>query len=114
MLSIWVPVIKHTFTVSFTALALGVSVALLAIQYYLKKEMRFRRGLSICILFGQFSLTAYMCETFFRPVFVRFSELLLQPGVERMAGRYMPLVMAAACAVELVAVLLVRRRLKGG
>ena len=114
MLSIWVPVIKHTFTVSFTALAMGVSVALLAILYYLTDVLRFRRGLSICILFGQFSLTAYMCETFFRPVFVRFSELLLQPGVERMAGRYMPLVMAAACAVELVAVLLVRRRLKGG
>jgi predicted acyltransferase len=112
VLSVWVPVIKHTFTVSFTALAMGISAALLGLLYYLTDVLRFRRGLGICILFGQFALTAYMCEEYFKPVFVRFSEMLLIPGVERIAGRYMPLVMAVACVVELTVVLVIRRRKK--
>ena len=112
VLSVWVPVIKHTFTVSFTALAMGISAALLGLLYYLTDVLRFRRGLGICILFGQFALTAYMCEEYFKPVFVRFSEMLLIPGVERIAGRYMPLVMAVACVVELTVVLVIRRRMK--
>ena len=112
ILSIWVPVIKHTFTVSFTALAMGVSVMLLSVSYYLTDVLRIRRGLGICMLFGQFALTAYMCEEYFKPVFVKFSEMLLLPGVERIAGRYMPLVMAIACTIELTAVLVIRREIK--
>lgn len=112
VLSVWVPVIKHTFSVSFTALAMGISVALLAVLYWLTDVLGFRRGLGVCILFGQFALTAYLCEEYFKPVFVSFTDMILRPGVARITGRYLPVVAAVAGIVEVILVLMIRRGLK--
>ncbi len=56
----FIPSIKHVFTVTFTAQAMGWSVLLLAGCYFLSDVLMVRRGLGIFILFGQFALTAYM------------------------------------------------------
>ncbi len=55
-----IPSIKHIFTLTFTAQAMGWCMISLAVLYYLTDVLRFRRGLGIFILFGQFALTAYM------------------------------------------------------
>ena len=108
-----VRMVKHVFTVSFTAQAMGWCMILLAALYVLTDIWKLRRGLGICILFGQFALTAYMIEEFFKPVAEQFAGMLLE-GLPRLFGtaRYQPLVIAIAVVAEIVAVLVIRRRLK--
>ena len=56
----FIPSIKHIFTLTFTAQAMGWCMLALAALYYVTDVLRFRRGLGLFILFGQFALTAYM------------------------------------------------------
>lgn len=108
-----VQMVKHIFTVSFTAQAMGWCVLLLAALYVLTDIWKFRRGLGVCILFGQFALTAYLMEEFFKPVTVRFAEMLT-PGFPHLLGtaKYQPLIVAIVVVAEIVTVLAVRRALK--
>ena len=109
-----VRMVKHIFTVSFTAQAMGWCVLLLAALYVLTDIWKFRRGLGLCILFGQFALTAYLMEELFKPVTVKFAEMLT-PGFPHLLGtvRYQPLIVAIVVVLEIVTVLAIRRRLKG-
>ena len=109
-----VKMVKHIFTVSFTAQAMGWCALLLAALYVLTDILKFRRGLGICILFGQFALTAYLMEEFFKPVTVKFAEMLT-PGFPHLLGtaKYQPLIVAIVVVLEIVTVLVVRRGLKG-
>ena len=61
----FVPPIKHIYTVSFTALAVGVSMLLYAGLYVVYDIRGFRRGLWLPMLFGQCALTAYMINNVF-------------------------------------------------
>lgn len=110
-----VKMVKHIFTVSFAAQAMGWCILLYGALYVLTDILMLRRWLGVCILFGQFALTAYMIEEFFKPVAVKLAEMLVQ-GVPHLLGtaRYQPLVVAVVVVLEIVAVLLVRRRLKEG
>lgn len=63
--SLKIPVIKPIFTVSFTLLAIGWSMLALTILYIITDIFKFRFGLSIPILFGQFALLAYMSAHLF-------------------------------------------------
>lgn len=65
LLSFWIPVIKPIFTVSFTLLAIGWSMLALAVLYVITDIFRFRFGMSIPILFGQFALLAYVSAHIF-------------------------------------------------
>ena len=56
----FIPSVKHIFTLTFTAQAMGWCMLSLALLYYVTDVLRFRRGLGLFILFGQFALTAYM------------------------------------------------------
>ena len=63
-----VPCIKHIYTASFTAQAMGVSVLLLAALYVANDIWRFRRGWWIVTLYGQCALAAYMLGETFRVI----------------------------------------------
>ena len=108
----WIPVIKPIFTLSFTAQAMGWCAISLAVLYVLADILMLRRGLGIVILFGQCALTAYLAGGFFRPVLVKLAEILTQGFPHAFGiGAAMPVAVAAVVAVEIAAVLAVRRRL---
>ena len=108
-----VKMVKHIYTVSFTAQAMGWSALLLAALYVLTDIWRLRRGFGLVILFGQYALVAYMIEECFKSVSVAFAKRLFS-GVPNFIGtdRYQPLVMALACVGVIIAALLIRRKLK--
>ncbi len=56
--SIWIPVIKPIYTLSFTALAMGWCVLALAVLYVACDIFLFRRGTALVLLFGQGALAA--------------------------------------------------------
>ena len=60
-----IPMIKQIFTASFTLQAVGWSMLAYAALYVLTDILKFRRGTGLLLLFGQFALTAYVCETIF-------------------------------------------------
>ena len=105
-----VRMVKHIFAVSVTAQAIGWCVLLLAALYVLTDIWKFRRGLGVCILFGQFALTAYLMEEFFKPVTVKFAEMLTS-GFPHLLGtaKYQPLIVAIVVVLEIITVLAVRR-----
>ena len=80
----WIPPVKHIFTVTFTAQAMGVSCLLLALLYAVADVLRLRRGWGLFILFGQTSLAAYMCHEF-KPVLRAFGKFF-EPGAEHLFG----------------------------
>ena len=108
-----VRMVKHIFTVSFTAQAMGWCVLSLDVLYVLTDIFGIRRGLGLPVLFGQFALTAYLMEEFFKPVTVKFAEMLT-PGFPHLFGtdRYQPLIVAFVVVFEIVAVLSIRRKLR--
>lgn len=107
-----VPMIKHIFTVSFTAQAMGWSVLALGILYILTDVLMLRRGWWLITLFGQCALTDYMASHFFRPALQGAVKACVQ-GVPHLLGTtYQPLVEALAMAAILTIVLVVRRRLR--
>lgn len=63
-----VPCIKHIFTVSFTAQAMGASMLLLAALYVITDIWQVRRGWGIVILYGQVALAAYLVGDIFRAI----------------------------------------------
>jgi predicted acyltransferase len=58
--SVWVPVIKPIYTVSFTLQAMGWCVLSLAVLYVATDIFAFRSRLGLPILFGRHCLFAYM------------------------------------------------------
>ena len=103
-LSPLIPPVKHIYTVTFTAQAMGWSVLLLAALYLLTDMLKLRRGLWLFILFGQTSLMAYMCHEF-KPVFHAFAKMFT-PGVAHLMGdAAVPLAGWTASSALLVAVL---------
>ena len=108
------PCIKHIFTLSFTAQAMGYCVIALAVLYVLTDILRLRRGAGILLLYGQFALTAYMVSHFFRPAVKGIVDPVTQ-GIPHLLGKehaaWMPLITSVATAIVLTAVLAVKRRL---
>lgn len=81
----WVPSIKHIYTITFTAQAMGYSCLLLAILYWLTDILRLRRGLGLFILFGRHALFAYMVVEVFVCVPDAFGAFAMQ-GVRQLFG----------------------------
>ena len=108
-----VKMVKHIFTVSFTAQAMGWSALLLAVLYVLTDIWKLRRGCGLVLLFGQFALTAYLLEDCFKPVTLALAKFL-GAGLPHLFGsaRYQPLALAVLVVAEIVAVLRIRRALK--
>lgn len=104
-----VDIVKHIFTVSFTLQSIGWSALALASLYILTDIWKIRRGLGLFILFGQFSLTAYLCETVFRDAIQAVSDRLFF-GLEELApADFAPVVKAFGFSAVVTALLLVCR-----
>jgi predicted acyltransferase len=107
-----VRMVKHIFTVSFTAQAMGWSALLLSAAFFVTDVLRFRRGTGLFVLFGQTSLLAYMIGEFFWPCFM-FAGDFLTKGLGHVVGKPAQGVVACVTAIVLlVACLVLRRRLK--
>lgn len=106
-----IPPIKHIFTLTFTAQAMGWCCLALAALYALADILRLRRGMGLFILFGQTSLMAYMCHEF-QSVLNAFGERFA-PGAQHLFGESAaPLAVWFASSALLVAILHVWRKSK--
>ena len=106
-----VKMVKHIFTASFTAQAMGWSTLALAVAYWFTDVLMFRRGLGIFVLFGRASLVAYLIGEFFWPCFL-FAGDFLTRGFVRLVGKPVQGVIACLAAIVLLVLcLVVRRRL---
>ena len=104
-----IPAIKHIYTLTFTAQAMGWSMLALAALYAITDVWGFRRGTWLFVLFGQTSLMAYMCHEF-KPVLRAFGEMFT-PGAKHLLGdSAAPLAAWLASSVLLTAVLHVWRK----
>ena len=81
-----IPPVKHIYTFTFSAMAMGLSCLALALCYLVADVFGLRRGLGVFDLFGRHSLLAYMCEGRFRPVFTAFGGIFA-PGAAHQIGR---------------------------
>ena len=118
--------VKHIFTVSFTAQAMGWSALLYAGLYVLTDIWKVRRGFGLCVLFGQFALTAYvigegcvyvaqagqpgLAEHLFAGDFAK----MFVSGIPNLIGtaQYQPLFETLFVIAVTIGALAVRRRLK--
>ncbi|MBR1922047.1 MAG: DUF5009 domain-containing protein [Kiritimatiellae bacterium] len=112
-----VPPIKHIFTVSFTAQAMGWSCLSLAALYWLVDVLfagspRLGRWLWLFLLFGQTSLLAYMCEGAFSAPFWAFGKIFA-PGAAHLLGDWAgPMAEWLGASALLVVVLACRQTLR--
>lgn len=85
VLSLWIPVIKPIYTLSFTAQAMGWCCLAFAVLYLLTDFFGFRRGLWLITLFGQTALLAYMLVEVFGDTLDAFARTVTQ-GVGGILG----------------------------
>ena len=109
----WIPAIKHIYTLSFTAQAMGWCLLLLAALYLVVDVFRLRKGTGLILLFGQTSLMAYMCHEF-KSVFRAFGQMFA-PGAGHLFGPSAePLAVWLAASALLVAFLALWRDRRRG
>ena len=108
--SIWIPVIKPVFSFSFTALAMGWCVLLLALLYVLCDIWKFRRNTALLLLFGQCALTAYFVSHFFSGPLDVLAETLMQPVRVHFSPPLASFLVAICKAVTLVVVMAIWNR----
>jgi len=114
---IWIPCIKHFYSFSFTAQAMGWCCIALSLLYALTDILMFRRGFWIFTLFGQTALLAYMLiEVWeFSAVMGKFGENMTN-GIPCLLGKfgetYRPVFIWLAQTILLVFLLHYRRRVK--
>jgi len=108
----WIPCIKHLYTFTFTAQAMGWCCLALAVLFYLTDIRAWRRGLWIFILFGQTALMAYMAKSVFGGVLGAFAKQVTQGVPHAFGAAAQPLLSWFAASALLVAVLVVWRRAK--
>lgn len=108
-----IPPIKHIYTLSFTAQAMGWSMLALAALYAFF-DVRFsgsplaHTSVSLFVLFGRTSLVAYLCEEAFKPVFITFGQMFA-PGFAHAFGAWAgPLAGWLASTVLLIVILKTR------
>ena len=106
-----VKMVKHFFTVSFTFQAIGWSVLLLAVLYVLTDIWKLRRGTGLLLLFGQFALTAYLCESVFRGVCFSASDRLFSGFARFFDPRWSDTVRAVGFGLIVIAVVAIRRQM---
>jgi len=104
--------VKHIFTVSFTLQAIGWSMLALALLYVLTDIWKLRRGTGLFLLFGQYALTAYMCETFFRENCRGLSTRLFSGVASHVPSGWGDVVIAAGFGLIIITILVIRRKLR--
>ena len=109
-----VRMVKHIFTVSFTLQAIGWSVLLLAALFVLTDIWKLRRGTGLLLLFGQYALTAYLCESVFNGVCYAASNRLFVGFKQFVPQEFGRVVIAVGFGIVVTAVVMVRRQLALG
>jgi len=104
-----VPPIKHIYTFTFTAQAMGWSCLSLAFLFWLADIVKFRRGSWLVLLFGQTSLLAYMAGDEFKDVLRQFGKHMAVGFEHAFGPKSVPLGVWFFASVLLVAVLWLRR-----
>lgn len=108
----WVPMIKHVYTFSFTAQAMGWCVLALAVLYVVNDIWMCRRGWGLVLLYGQYALWAYMIGECFGNVVDAFSERITM-GFPHVFGAAMALPLTELVSVcAITACLMLRHVLK--
>ena len=108
----WIPMIKHIYTFTFTAQAMGWNCIALAILFYLTDILKWRRGLGLFILFGQNALLAYMAIDVFGGTFAAFGAFVTQGVPHAFGAAARPLLAWLASSALLVTVLHFRQKAK--
>jgi predicted acyltransferase len=107
-----VKMVKHIFTVSFTAQAMGWSALALAAAYLVADVWQMRKATGVLVLFGRTSLLAYMIGEFFWPCYM-FTGDFLTKGLAHIVGKPAQGVVACVTAIALlIGSLVARRRMK--
>ena len=83
---LWIPYMKHIFSMSFSFLTMGLCFLLLAATYVVTDIWKFRRGTGIVLLWGQCSLAAYVVGSMFPEAFMSVSRRCLA-GLPRILGQ---------------------------
>ena len=96
-----VPCIKHIFTVSFTAQAMGVSVLLLDALYVITDIWKFRRGWWLVTLYGQVALASYVMGEIFRGVTAGAAKAVFGGLARRVGAPWEQLILSFGLAVVL-------------
>jgi len=102
--------VKQIFTVSFTFQAIGWSILALAALYVFSDIWKIRRGTGFLILFGQFALTAYLCEAVFREAAFAVGERTLGGLARFFPPAWGPFISALLFSGVVFFVLIVRRK----
>ena len=106
-----VPAIKHIYTASFTAIAVGCSMMLYAALYYVYDVCSFRRCMTLPMLFGKCALAAYMVNNVFYGLLDTVGETVaLKTG--RILAEDLPFYRSLIHAVLLVLVVLAWKNFK--
>lgn len=105
-----VPCIKHIFTVSFTAQAMGVSVLLLAALYVVNDIWRCRRGWWIVTLYGQTALASYLLGEVFRAIPEAASRTVLDGLAKRIGAPWEDVILQLGLAAALTFFLFLWRK----
>lgn len=106
-----IKMVKHFFSVSFSLQAIGWSVLSLVVAYVLTDIWRFRRGTGLLLMFGQYALTAYICESVFRSVCYAASDRLLLGFVQFFDPRWSETIRALGFGLVVSVVVYIRSRL---
>ena len=104
-----VKMVKHIFTVSFTLQAIGWSVLLLALLFVLTDIWKLRRGTGLLLLFGQYALTAYLCESLFRSACFAAGNRISVGFNLFVAPAFEPVVSAVGYGLVVIALVAMRR-----
>ena len=107
-----VPCIKHIYTVSFTAQAMGASVLLLAALYAITDIWKFRRGLWIVTLYGQVALSAYVLGEIFRAIPNAASKAIFGGLAKRIGGPWEQVVLVLGLGAALTFAIYVWREFR--
>lgn len=107
-----VPSIKHIYTVSFTAEAMGISVLLLAALYVVTDIWKFRRGWWMVTLYGQTALAAYVLGEVFRAIPAAASQAIFGGFAQRLGKPWEPIVIELGLIAALTFALAVWRAYK--
>lgn len=111
LLSFKIPVIKPIFTVSFTLLAIGWSMLALTVLYVVTDILKFRSGMSIPVLFGQFALLAYMSAHLFDGAYRSVAWVFTSGLQQYMTKEWTYVIMRVIMIALMICVLAVRRAL---
>ena len=109
---VWIPCIKPIYTLSFTSLAMGVCVLLLAGLYVVNDVLCYRRGWEPVLFFGRMALAAYFISHFFRPVLRAAAELFGNGFCRYLPDSARPFVIQVFITACLVVAMLSWRRIK--